>query len=98
MVAASAAMGLVGMIENAWYNRKLIDYAPWQQLWDIAPITIITVIVSAISYFITITFHNIGLKLITGTIAFGVLYLVSTFITNTLPQEIELLIRTRIHK
>lgn len=88
MVAAGATMGLVGMIENAWYNRKLIDYAPWQQLRDIAPITVITILVSIITYFITVPVHNIWLKLITGTIAFGGLYLVSTSITNTFPNEI----------
>lgn len=98
MVAAGAAMGLVGMIENAWYNRKLINYAPWQQLWDIAPITIITVAVSSISYFITIPIHNAWLKLIVGTISFGGLYLIITFITHTFPREIEQLIKTRIHK
>ena len=98
MVAAGAAMGLVGMIENSWYNRKLIGYAPWQQLWDIAPIMVITVLVSAISYFITIPVHNIWLKLITGTIAFGALYLVSTFITHIFPREIEQLIKDKVLK
>ena len=96
MVAAGAAMGLVGMFENAWYNRKLINYAPWQQLWDIAPITMITILVSAISYFITTPVHNIWLKLIIGTIAFGVLYLVSTFITHTFPREMEQIIKEKV--
>ena len=96
MVAAGAAMGLVGMIENAWYNRKLIDYAPWQQLWDIAPITIITVAVSAISYFITIPVHNLWLKLIAGTFAFGGLFLIATFITHTFLREIAQLIKEKL--
>ena len=87
MVAAGAAMGFVGMIENAWYNRKLIDYAPWQQLWDIAPITMITILVSVISYFITVPIHNIWLKLIIGIISFGMLYFVSTYITHTIPKK-----------
>lgn len=98
MVATGSAMGLVGMIENSWYNRKLIDYAPWQQLWDIAPITIITIAVSAISYFITIPIHSIWLKLIAGTISFGALYFISTFITHTFPQEIMQIINKRMHK
>lgn len=87
MVAAGAAMGFVGMIENSWYNRKLIGYAFWQQLWDIAPITAITIIVSAISFFITGPIHNIWLKLIIGIISFSVLYLISTFITHMIPRN-----------
>ena len=98
MVAAGAAMGLVGMIENSWYNRKLIGYAPWQQLWDNVPITIITVAVSAICYFITLPIHNIWMKLIAGAIAFGVLYLVGTYSTHTFPQEIEQIIRTKMKR
>ena len=98
MVATGAAMGLVGMIENSWYNRKLIDYAPWQQLWDNAPITIITVVVSVISYFITFPVHHIWLKLIAGTISFGALYLIATFITHTFPREIEQLIKDKVLK
>jgi O-antigen/teichoic acid export membrane protein len=98
MVATGTAFCLLSMVENAWYNRKLIDYGPCQQLWDIAPITIITVAVSAISYFITISVHSIWLKLISGTIVFGVLYLVSTYLTHTFPRDIEQLIREKIMK
>ena len=96
MVAAGAAMGLVGMIENSWYNRKLIDYAPWQQLWDIVPIMLITVAVSIVSYFITLPIHSIWLKLISGTIAFGGLYLVSTLVTHTFPREIDQIIKEKV--
>ena len=96
MVAAGAAMGLVGMIENSWYNRKLIGYAPWQQLWDIAPVVTITVVVSVISYFLTIPIHNVWLKLVIGTFAFWTLYLASTYITHIFPQEIEHIIKEKI--
>ena len=98
MVAVGAAMGLVGMIENSWYNRKLIDYAPWQQLWDVVPIVLITIAVSVVSYFITVPIHSIWLKLIAGTIAFGGLYLIATFITHAFPREIEQLIREKVLK
>ena len=97
MVAAGAAMGLIGVFENAWYNWKLIDYAPWQQLWDIVPIATITITVSIVSYFITVSIHSIWLKLIIGTIAFGSFYLISTYITHTFPREIEQIIRKAIH-
>lgn len=98
MVATGTAMALVALFENGWYNRKLIDYAPWQQLWDIAPIVTTTIAVSAITFFITIPVHNIWLKLIIGSVAFGTLYLVTTFITHTFPREIEQLIREKILK
>ena len=98
MVATGAAMGLVGMVENAWYNRKLIDYAPWQQLWDIAPILGITVFVSTTSYFTTVSIHNIWTKLICGTVSFGTLYFISTCVTHALPHEIEQLIKEKVIK
>ena len=98
MVAAGAGLGLVGMVENAWCNRKLIGYAPWQQLCDIAPITIITIVVSAISYYVTVPVHNIWLKLSIGTITFGALYLGFTFITNAFPQEIKQFIKEKALK
>ena len=93
MIITGTAFAPVCMFENAWYNRKLINYAPWQQLSDIAPIFGITIAVSVISCFITSPIHNIWLKLITGTITFGALYVVSTAITHTFPQEIEQIIK-----
>ena len=98
MVAVGAAMGLVGMIENSWYNRKLIDYAPWQQLRDNIPVAVIAILVSVISYFVTVPIHDIWLKLITGSFVFGALYLVTTFFTHTFPQEIEQLIRKLVFR
>lgn len=95
MVAAGAAMGLVGVFENGWYNRKLIDYAPWQQLWDIVPAVTITVGVSVISYFISLPVHNVCLKLVIGSFAFGTLYLASTYITHIFPQEIKHIIKEK---
>jgi O-antigen/teichoic acid export membrane protein len=98
MVAAGAATGLVTLFENGWYNRKLINYAPWQQIWDIAPIIGITILVSGLSYFISLPIHNLWLKLITGTLAFGILYIGLTYVTHTLPQEIEQVIKKTIFK
>ena len=98
MIKTSTAFAIVSMFENAWYNRKLIDYAPWQQLWDIAPIATVTIAVSAISYFITIPIHNIWIKLIFGTLVFGSLYLGSTYISHILPRELEQIIKEKILK
>lgn len=98
MIMTSTAFTIVYMFENAWCNRKLIGYAPWQQLWDIAPIVGITITVSFITYFITSLIHVIWLKLIAGIITFGSFYLVSTYLTHTFPREIEQLIKERILK
>ena len=98
MVMTSAAFAIVYMFENAWYNKKLIDYAPWQQLLDIAPIVGITIVVSVISYLITTPINNVWIKIITGTITFGVLYLGSTLIMHIFPQEIEQLIKEKLLK
>ena len=96
MVITGTSFALVSMFENAWYNRKLIDYAPWQQLVDNIPIVVITILVSVISYFITVPIHIIWLKLVVGTIIFGGLYLVSTSITHTFPRETKQLIKGKI--
>ena len=95
MVAAGAAMGLVSMIENAWYNRKLISYPPWQQLWNVAPIVLATAAVSAASYFITRPLNGDWPKLLVGGTVFGVLFLVVTFATRLVPQEILTVIKNR---
>lgn len=96
MVTTSACFSIVYMVENSWCNRKLIDYAPWQQLWDITPIIVITVAVSAISHFITVPIHSVWLKLMTGAFSFGVLYLATTCVTHTFPEEIKQMIRKSI--
>ncbi len=98
MVVAGTAMGLVEMIENAWYNRKLIDYAPWQQLRDIAPIIINTILVATITYFITTPIHNPWLKFFTGAISFGLLYLTILCLTHTMPQDLEQIIKNKVLK
>lgn len=95
MVAAGAAMGFVSMIENAWYNGKLIGYPPWQQLWNVAPIVLATAAVSAASYFIALPLDGVWPKFLVGGIAFGVLFLVVTFATRIVPQEILTVIKNR---
>lgn len=96
MVAAGAVMGVVGMFENAWYNRKLIDYAPWQQLWDIAPIVFISTVSSSLCALATASFQSIILKLFLGMIVFGVLFWGLSFVTKTIPIElIQILKRER---
>ena len=95
MVAAGAAMGLVSMIENAWYNGKLIGYSPWQQLWNVAPIALATAAVSAASYFITLPLNGVWPRFLVGGTAFGILFLVVTFATRIVPQEILAVIKNR---
>lgn len=95
MVAAGAAMGFVSMIENAWYNGKLIGYPPWQQLWNVAPIVLATAAVSAASYFIAMPLHGVWPKFLVGGTAFGVLFLVVTFAMRIVPQEILTVIKNR---
>ena len=95
MVAAGAVMGLIGMIENSWYNKKLIDYSPWQQLWDIVPVVLITILVSTTTY-LAISFINYtNTKLIVGFILFALLYLISTLLTHVFPSEIKKMIQER---
>jgi len=95
MVAAGAVMGLIGMIENSWYNKKLIDYSPWQQLWDIVPVVLITILVSTTTY-LAISFINYTItKLIVGFILFALLYLISTLLTHVFPSEIKKMIQER---
>lgn len=95
MVAAGAAMGLVGMIENSWYNRKLIGYAPWQQLRDVSPSIFITGLASVIVYYTTVSLSSICAKLIIGGIVFSTIYLGISLATGTFPKEILKLIKSQ---
>ena len=93
MVAAGAAMGFVSMIENAWYNGRLIQYPPWRQLWDVAPTTLVTIAVSAASYFITRPIGNLWGRTIAGAFIFGILYLLVSYFIRLVPAEIIQIIR-----
>ena len=95
MVAAGAALGFVSVLENGWFNRKLIGYAPWRQLWDIAPIVCITVVTAAASYFCTAFIHHVWLKVIVGAAVFGIAYLAASLATHTFPQELLRIIRKK---
>ena len=95
MVAAGAAIGIVNFFENAWFSRKLINYAPWQQLWDILPMVIVAVIAGGGVYF---GLHFIGspwLKLIAGGGAFVCLYLAGIFLIGRFPADIVNLVKRR---
>ena len=95
MVAAGAAMGVVSMTENAWYNGKLISYPPWQQLWNVVPISLATVAVSVASYFISLSLNGVWPRLLVGGFTFGVLYLIVVFAMRIVPQDLLTIIKNK---
>ena len=87
MVAAGAAMGIVGFFENAWFNRKLINYAPWTQLWDILPLLLVAVIVGGVVHCGLNLINSPWLKLLGGGTAFAVLYLAGVVLLGKIPND-----------
>ena len=91
MVAAGAAMGFVNFIENAWFNRKLINYAPWRQLWDILPMLIVAVVAGVGVYFGVRLADPPWLKLIAGGGVFMTLYIAVGWLFGQIPEDISML-------
>ena len=88
MVAAGAALGIVNFIENAWFNRKLIDYSPWSQLLDILPLLLVAVISGGAVYYVLRFVASTAAKIAVGTGMFMVLYLGMILLFGQLPQDI----------
>jgi len=88
LVVSEMVLGMVCFFENAWFNRRLIDYAPWQQLADIMPMLCSAILSGAVSigavYYIT----SVWCKLIAGGTVFFVLYIVIMFIIRQIPRDI----------
>ena len=93
MVAAGAAMGIVGFFENAWVNRKLIDYAPWSQLWDVLPMLLIALAAAAAGYCGLCFLVSPWLKVIIGGGVFVAFYLGLTLLLGKIPPDIWSLIK-----
>ena len=95
MVAAGAAMGIVNFFENAWFNRKLIHYPPWRQLWDILPLLLVATIAGAGVFFGVRFIASPWGKLLAGGGAFVVLYLAGVVLLGQLPVDIINLLKHR---
>ena len=93
MVSASAAMGIVYMFENGWYTKKLINYPPWEQLWNIMPTLLTTLFASIISYLVSISVDSIWLKIFLGGFVFVIIYLFSSYMIHSVPEDIILLLK-----
>ena len=88
MVAAGAAMGIVNFFENAWFNRKLINYPPWRQLWDILPLLLVAVVAGGGVFFGIRFIASPWVKLFGGGCAFAVLYVVGAMLLGKIPGDI----------
>lgn len=88
MVAAGAAMGLAGAMENGWCNRKLINYAPWVQLWDILPLLIPALLSGWAAHLIIGYIYSPWLQILSGGAIFTALYLSVIFVIGMTPAEI----------
>lgn len=88
MVAAGAAMEIVNFVENAWFNRKLINYPPWHQLWDIMPILFVAILTGGGIYAGVHFIPSPLLKLTVGITGFTALYLGGIIIAGKFPADI----------
>ena len=96
MVATGTAFAVVGFFENAWFNRKLIQYPPWVQLWDILPILLVAAGAGGCVYYGLRFIVSPWLKLLAGGSVFLALYLVAIVLLGKLPADIlDLLKRMR---
>lgn len=95
MVAGEAAMGIVSFFENSWFNRKLINYPPWRQLWDILPVSLIAMISGGGAYGGTLFVTSPWCKLLAGGSAFVALYVVGAVLFRQFPADILNLLRRR---
>ena len=95
MVTAGAALGAVSFIENAWFNRKLINYAPWQQLWDILPLLLIAVAAGGGVYFGVSFVASPWPQVAVGGGSFMMLYLGIALLFGQMPTDILGLIKRR---
>lgn len=88
MVIGACVLGFFCAIENGWINRKLINYAPWTQLWDLFPMFLIGVISGSLVFLGLHFIINPWLQLFIGGGTFAVLYLLCCGIFRKIPPEI----------
>ena len=95
MVAAGTAMSVVDFFENAWFNRRLINYPPWRQLWDILPLLLAAIVAGCGVYYGLRFIASPWLKLLGGGGAFMVLYLAGVMLLGKFPTDILNLLKHR---
>lgn len=80
IIALSAALsGLVSMFVNMWPNKKMIGYSIWEQIRDILPAFILSIIMGSVVYLCS--YINVGLfvRLIIQIVVGIVVYIVLSF-------------------
>ena len=89
MVLGLAVNGVLCAVENAWPNRKLIAYSFGPQFKDILPYLFWAGAASlpAILLLARLSFSP-WLQLVAGGLLFAVIYMVGTWVTHCIPQEI----------
>jgi len=96
MVWGLVATGPLSFVENAWFNRKLIAYSPWQQFLDILPIWIVTVIAGVFSFWVGEMFYNPWIQISIGGMVFAFVYLTAGGIGKIFPIDIMQLMKNRL--
>ena len=80
--------GIIFFIENAWMSKKFINYSPWEQLYDILPIFIITGISAVCGGVFLFIVKTPLLCLLIGGSIYSILYLITSFYCRIFPVEI----------
>lgn len=91
LMIGMVALAPICFIENAWPNRKQIEYPFWEQFWDVLPFMGITLIASIPTYFCIQLIHNHLLTLCVATITFSFTYLLCSILFRLLPEDCNLI-------
>lgn len=95
MVTGLAVTGFFSFIENAWPNKKLINYSAWQQLFDLLPLFILGVFAGFLSHYASRVLTHDWLRLGAIVLTFSVVYLLGGFVFRLIPHDMINIIKNR---
>lgn len=98
IVFAGAVLSIIETLENAWCSKKLIGYNLGCQIKPVLVLIILSIIVSLGTHFATLRISNDYMKILSGTIAFGLTYLLGGYVFKIIPQELFMFIKYIFNK
>ena len=99
MVVAFAAVNILWMLAWQAFAARLIGYSYWSMMRDLLPFLLITLVVMAVTYFVTLPLGNLYLLLIARVIIAVALYsLIMKLLRAKIYEECVEFIKSRIKK
>lgn len=97
MVYGMIACAPLAFIENSFCNKKLIDYAWYKQFKDMLPAVLTGAIAAAAGWYIMKLTGNNWIKLFSGAITTGIIYLIISILCNLIPPELYQILQTHFN-